>query len=103
MGHRVMIVIIEGIGGEEEVWILHLHVVIEHRHLRLRVILAPVGGQRRFTVDHLTPLEEIGVIIDTVEIEGVCVEYGLTMSEHDIVSGTRYLLIAVVVGVVAEE
>ena len=103
MGHRVVSVVIECVRREEEVGVLHLHIVVEDRHLRLGVVLAPVGGERGFAVNQLTALEEIGVVVDTVEVETVRIEDGLAMFEYDIVTGTGYLLIAVVVGIVAEE
>ena len=103
MGHRVVSVVIECVRREEEVGVLHLHIVVEDRHLRLGVVLAPVGGERGFAVNQLTALEEVGVVVDTVEVETVRIEDGLAMFEYDIVTGTGYLLIAVVVGIVAEE
>ena len=103
MGHRLVVVVIERIGGEEHIGVLHLHVVVEDRHLRLGVVLAPVGGKRSVAVDHLTALEEVDVVVDAVEVEAVRIEDGLPMLEHDIIACTAYLLVAVVIGIVAEE
>ena len=101
--HRVMGIVIERIRREEEVGVLHLHIVVEDRHLRLRVIFAPVGGKRGPAVNQLATLEEVGVVVDTVEVEAVRIENGLAMMEFNIVTGTGHLLVAVIVGIVAEE
>ena len=103
MGQRVVVVVIERIGGEEHIGILHLHVVVEDRHLRLGVVLAPVGGECGVAVDHLTTLEKVDVVVDAIEIEAVRIEDGLAMFEHDIIASTANLIVAVVVGIVAEK
>ena len=103
MGHRGAGVVIERVGGEVELRTEHLHVVVEHRHLGLRVVLAPVGSEGGVAIDHLSALEEIGVVVETVEVEAVGIERGLLMLQDDIITGTGDLLIAIVIGVVAEE
>ena len=103
MSHRVVVVVIEGVGGEEELRILHLHVVVEHRHLRIGVVLAPVGGQRGLSVNHFAPFEEVGVVVDTVEVEAVGIERGLAVLEYHVIAGTCQLRISVVIGIVAEK
>ena len=103
MGHGVAVVVVEGVRGDEELGTLHLHVVVEDRHLRLRVVLAPVRGECGVTVDHLASLEEIGIVVETVEVEAVGIKGGLAVLQHYIITGTSNLIVTVVVGVVAEE
>ena len=103
MGHGVAVIVVEGVGGDEELGTLHLHVVVEDRHLRLRVVLAPVRGECGVTVDHLASLEEIGIVVETVEVEAVGIKGGLAVLQHYIITGTSNLIVTVVVGVVAEE
>ena len=44
MSHRQTGIIIKSIGSKIKLRRAHLHVVVEYRHLRLRVIFTPVGG-----------------------------------------------------------
>ena len=66
------------------------------------VIFTPVGGQCTGVIHQLTTFEEISHIIHTVVVERVGIECGFTMLEHHIVSCYRHLVVAVVVGIVAE-
>ena len=103
VGDGVGIVVVECIRSQVELWRLHLHVVVEHRHLGLGIILSPVGGQCSPPVDHLTSLEEIGVVVEAVEVEGVGIECCVTVLEHHVVARPCHLLVAVVVGIVGEQ
>ena len=103
VGHGVVSVVIKSIGGKEEVRVLHLHVVVEHRHLRLRVVLSPVRGESGLAVNHLAPLEEIGIVVETVKVEAVGIERGLAVFEYDIITGPGHLFVAVVISVVADQ
>ena len=100
MGDGTGIVVIKGIGGEIKLRTLHLHIEIEDRHFTLRIILSPVRGQRGLAIHHLTTFEEIGIVIQTVKVEGVGIERGLTVFEHHIISGPRHLLVTIIIGII---
>ena len=100
MGNGTGIVVIKGIGGEIELRAFHLHIEVKHRHLGFRVILSPVRSQRGLSIHHFSTLEEISIIVQTVEIEGVGIEGGLTVFEHHIITGSRHLLVTIVIGIV---
>ena len=102
MRHRQTRVIIQGVGSEEELRALHLYIVVEHRHLGLGVVLTPVGGECGLAVDHLSALEEVGVIIQTVEVETIGIESCLLVFQYHVVTGTGHLLVTIVISVVAE-
>ena len=103
MGQGGAGVIVQGVGGQEELRAAHLHVVVEDRHLALCVVLAPVGGEGGVAVDHLAALKEVDIVVEAVEVEAVGVEGGLAMLQHHVMTGTRHLLVALVEGIVAEQ
>ena len=103
MGHREAGVVIKCIGGEEELGALHLNIVVEYRHLCLGVVLAPVGGERGLAVNHLSALEEVGVVVKTVEVETIGIKRGLFVLKHHVIAGAGHLLVAIVIGIIAEQ
>ena len=103
MGHGEARVVIERVGGQIKVLVAHLHVVVEDRHLRLRVILAPVGRQRGALVHHLASFEEIGIVVEAVEVQRVGIERRLAVLQHHVIACLRHLVVTIVVGVVGEE
>ena len=103
VGHRQTGIIVEGVRSQVELLVTHLHIVVEDRHLRLGVILAPVGGQRCALVHHLSAFEEIGVVIETVEVQGIGIERCLTVLQHHILTGFGHLVVTIVEGIVGEE
>ena len=94
-------VVIEGVGGEQELLVDHLHVVVEDGHLRVGVILPPVAGQRGAVVHQAPAVLEIALVPDTVVVELVGIERGGAVLQHHVVAGFHHLLVAVVVALVA--
>ena len=103
MCHRRLRVVIERVGGQEEVLILQFHIVGKERQLSVGVVLAPVGGKDAAVIDKLSTLEEITEAVHAVIIETVGVERGLAVLEHYIVAGTRQLVVTVIIGIVTEK
>ena len=67
------------------------------------MVLAPVAGQRRLTVDHLTAFEEITEAIHPVVVQRVGIECGLPMAKHHITTRLCQLVVAVVIGIFAHQ
>ena len=96
-------IIVEGVGGEEEVLFLQAYVEVEDGLACVGVVFAPVARQRIVFVDHLSPFKEIAEVVETVVVETVGVELGAPMGEDDVAAHTCKLVAAVVEGVFAVE
>ena len=96
-------IIIQRIRSQVEILVTKTNIIIEHRHLGIRMIFAPVTRQRRTSVHQLTTLKEITEVIQSVIIQAVCIQRRLTMFQNDIITCLGYLGIAVIIGIVAEE
>ena len=97
------IVIIKRIRRQIELRTLHLHIIVKHRHLGLRIIFPPVGSQRRVTVNHLAAFKEIGIVIQTVKVKAVRIERCLPVFQNHIITGSCNLFITVIIGVIADK
>ena len=103
MGNGVCIVVIKRVGRQIELGRLHLHVVVEYRHLGLCIVFTPVRGQCGLPVDHFSAFEEISVVVKAVEVERVGIEGRLAVLQHHIIACPGHLLVAVVVSIVRHQ
>ena len=96
-------IVIQRVGSQVHILGTHLDVEVEDGHLRLRVILAPVGDERRLAVNHLSAFKEVGVVVDAVEVQTVGIEGRSTVLQLDVIARDGHLVVAVVEGIVAEQ
>ena len=79
MGTRRTGIIEQRIRSQIEFLIAQSNVIVEHSHLRIGMVFAPVGRQYSRTVNQLSAFEEIAEVIHTVIVEGVTIERRFTM------------------------
>ena len=96
-------IVIECISGKEHVLVTHLHIEVKDGQLRLRIVLTPIGDQRRLTVHHLATLKEVGIIVNTVEVQAIGVKCSIPVLQLHVISGHRQFVVTIVIGIIAEK
>ena len=66
MGHSRLGVIMERIGGEQELRILQIHAIVEYGLPCVGMILAPVAGQHIFLVDQFSTFYKPSHVVEPV-------------------------------------
>ena len=100
---RGLRIVVERVGREVHILVAHLHVEVKYRQLRLGIVLPPVGDECRLAVNHLAALEEIGIVVKTVEVQTVGIERRPSVLQLHVASRNRHLVVAVVEGVLREQ
>ena len=70
----------QGVCGEGELRVAQVHVVVEHRLACLGVVFSPVAHEHVVSVHHLSSLEEISDIVETVVVETVSIQFRSAMA-----------------------
>ena len=100
MGPRGTGVIIQRVGRQVEFLVPKAHVIVEHSHLRVRMIFTPVRRQHSSAVNEFTTLEEITEGVHTVVVQRVAVERRFAVFQYHIIAGHGQLVVTVIIGIV---
>ena len=96
MCHRILRIVVQGIGGNNTIALNHFHIIIEHGFACLGVILAPIGHQLLVLVGERTTLKEVGIVVKAVVIKAIGVECLPPMFEPNILTSLHHLCLTIV-------
>ena len=96
MRHRILRIVVQGIGGNNAIALNHFHIIIEHGFTCLGVVLPPIGHQLLVLVGERTSFEEVGIVVKAVVIKAIGVECLPPMFKPNILTGLHHLRLTIV-------